>query len=195
MKTECDVNGIDAGGDPIQEESKWQLEILLLGWSFFLLVFFSCCTHWFLLLECSLQGSILNFKICKEENKDYEDLCWKKWEHCWLICFSFMLQDLHFSPLIHLSEAVMWLRYWIHEICVRFICSCLKGFQLLELCLGTSVMYLLNRNSVYQRMAHGEAATQSLCILELFPLNFSEIILQIGTEPSKEKGKTLNAGQ
>lgn len=32
-------------------------------------------------------------------------------------------------------------------------------------------------------------------LLELFPLNFSEIILQIGSEPSKEKGKTLNAGQ
>lgn len=41
----------------------------------FVVGFFSCCTHWFLLLEYSLQGSILNFKICKEENKDYEDLC------------------------------------------------------------------------------------------------------------------------
>lgn len=31
--------------------------------------------------------------------------------------------------------------------------------------------------------------------LGIVSLNFSEIILQIGSEPSKEKGKTLNAGQ
>lgn len=89
----------------------------------------------------------------------------------------------------------------LSDICVCFICtlcSCLNGFQLLELHLGTPVTFLLSRNSVCVSEDGTQGGSHTILmylLLELFPLNFSEIILQIESEPSKEKGKTLNAGQ
>lgn len=59
-------------------------------------------------------------------------------------------------------------------------------------------MFLLSRNSVCVSEDGTQGGSHRILmylLLELFPLNFSEIILQIGSEPSKEKGKTLNAGQ
>lgn len=79
MKTECDVNGIDAGGDPIQEESKWQLEILLLGCSFFVVFFLAVhigfyywntlCKAVFLLLK-SVKRKTRIMRTCAERNEN-----------------------------------------------------------------------------------------------------------------------------